>query len=172
MTKPLPSNVNLLPEEVRKTSNAKKMKRKREKPTKPDKDSLDALAEAESESGFFEAALLHLWIPLEYLCKELISNNSMDGAWPDSLGVQCKPINKLCENDDVKIALYSTATINKQDHSTSKSILTELGLKETVKEYRNKVAHNGARLSKQEYYACKHLISNAFDLCCKWQGEP
>lgn len=127
------------------------------KPVAPNINELISRSFKEEEASFFEAALLHLWIPLEYKLKEIIWINH--GTWPEKLDPRIKEIKAICDDCEIaKIVVYSTKTIKNKIEANGNSLLTTYGLSHTVKDLRNKLVHEGYLLEKNEYHSCKKLI--------------
>lgn len=133
------------------------------KPVEPDCNQLFSLSLREEKSGFLEAALLHLWIPLEYKVKELVWNNQK--MWPDGLDPRIKEIKNICnKHENAKLVIYSTSTIKKNKAETSGiELLNEKLLIYSVKDIRNKIVHEGMLLDEHVFNSCKTLVQSLLE---------
>jgi len=146
-------------------------KKVKAKPTEcPDKVALWLLSDKEEDAGFYEAALIHRWAPFEYGLKHIKWMKSPDKGWPINLHPQdylSWPMqHQLKVRDQIKVNIYATSTITDlkkdSDHKTAKSLLSELKLRKTVKDWRNAIVHEGARIDQNVYQVCKKLIESSW----------
>jgi len=140
----------------------------------PDKVALWLLSDKEAEAGFFEAALIHRWTPIEYGLKYAKWQKNPDKGWPDLHPEQ--HLKRLSNHpseirSEIKATIYATSTITHvgkdSPHSGAKLLLDDLNIEKTVKDWRNAIVHEGARIDQHIYHICKGLIENSwinFDL--------
>jgi hypothetical protein len=92
-------------------------KKVKAKPTEcPDKVALWSLSDQEEDAGFYEAALVHRWIPLEYALKHISWKEKPENGWPDLHPDQhLKQISdsSLSIQNQAKVTIYATSTITR-----------------------------------------------------------
>jgi len=142
----------------------------KEKPTGcPDKVALWLLSDEEADAGYYEAALIHRWVPIEYGLKHVSWKGKPENGWPDLYPDQhLKRLSSQSSEirSEIKVTIYATSTITHvgkdSPHSGAKLLLNDLKIEKTVKDLRNSVVHEGARIDQHIYQICKGLIENSW----------